>query len=406
MRADGSDNNRGRIEASQGLSIAVAIGIWKMSVSIESSLIQHFVGLEDPRIERSKQHLLIDIIVIAILAVISGADGWVAIETYGQAKQEWLRTFLSLPNGIPSHDTFARVFARIDPQAFEQCFQDWINSLTATMGAQVIPIDGKTLRGSYDREAKQRALSVVSAWASEHRLVLGQLKVNSKSNEITVIPQLLKMLHIRGSIISIDAMGCQTEIASLIRQQGADYVLALKANQGNLYSQVAEFFKQAQATEFAGIEHSHHHTTESGHGRIEIRHCYSVPVSALVSLSSQDKWVELASVGMVICERRLWNKTTIEVRYYISSLSTDAQVLAHVVRTHWGIENSLHWTLDVTFREDACRIRTGSSSQNFALLRRIALNQLQRETSIKSSIRMKRYRAAMDNQYAAKVLFA
>lgn len=233
----------------------------------------------------------------------------------------------------------------------------------------------------------------------------GLLKVSSKSNEITAIPQLLKMLHIRGSIISIDAMGCQKEIASLIRQQGGDYVLALKANQGTLYTQVKQFFQQAQQTGFCEIEHSHH-TTESGHGRVEIRRYYSVPVSALTGVSSQDKWAGLTSVGMVICERRLWNKTTIEVRYYISSLPADAQILAHAIRTHWGIENSVHWTLDVTFREDASRIRTGSSPQNFALLRRIALNQLQRETSVRASIRMKRYRAALNNQYAAQVLFA
>lgn len=377
-----------------------------MNLSIESSLIQHFAALDDPRVDRSKQHLLIDIMAIAILAVISGADGWVAIETYGNSKQEWLSSFLSLPNGIPSHDTFARVFARIDPKEFERCFRNWISSITQTIGAQVIPIDGKTLRGSYDREAKQNALTIVSAWASEHRLVLGQLQVNSKSNEITAIPQLLSMLHISGSIISIDAMGCQKEIAALIRQQGADYVLALKGNQGCLYTQLEHFFEQADKTGFCGIEHSHHHTTESGHGRIEIRHYYSVPVSALMGVSGQHKWQGCQSVGMVICERRLWNKTTIEVRYYISSLPADARVLAQAVRTHWGIENSVHWTLDVTFKEDACRIRTGFSSQNFALLRRIALNQLQRETSVKSSIRMKRYRAAMDNQYAAKVLLA
>lgn len=377
-----------------------------MTLTLESSLIQHFVALEDPRVERSKQHLLIDIIVIAILAVISGADGWVAIETYGQSKQEWLSTFLRLPNGIPSHDTFARVFARINPEEFEECFRNWIEAITATVGTQVISIDGKTLRGSYDREAKQSALSLVSAWASNHRLVLGQIKVNSKSNEITAIPQLLKMLHISGSIISIDAMGCQKEIATLIRQQGADYVLALKGNQGSLYTQVEQFFKQVQQTDFAGIEHSHHYTSESGHGRIEIRHYYSIPISALARKPTQEQWAGLSSIGMVICERRLWNKTSREVRYYISSLPADAQVLAQAVRSHWGIENSLHWTMDVTFSEDASRIRTGNSCQNFALLRRIALNQLQRETSINSSIRMKRYRAAMDNHYAAKVLLA
>lgn len=377
-----------------------------MNLNLESTFIHHFASLEDPRVERTKHHLLIDIIAIAILAVISGADGWVAIETYGQAKQEWLATFLSLPNGIPSHDTFARVFARLEPSSFEQCFTNWINAITKELGAQVIPIDGKTLRGSYDREAKQKPLTVVSAWASSHRLVLGQFKVNSKSNEITAIPELLKMLNISGSIITIDAIGCQKSIATLICQQGADYVLALKGNQGNVYTQVKQFFKQAQAAGFSGIEHSHYYSSESSHGRIEIRQYYSVPLSALIGLSPQDGWSGLASVGMVICERRLWNKTTIEVRYYLSSLEADAHALADAVRTHWGIENSVHWIIDVTFKEDASRIRTAHSAQNFALLRRIALNQLQRETSVKSSIRQKRYRAALDNHYALKVLLA
>ncbi|MBE9130220.1 MULTISPECIES: ISAs1 family transposase [unclassified Coleofasciculus] len=377
-----------------------------MSLSLESTFIQHFACLSDPRVERTKHHLLIDIIAIAILAVISGADGWVAIETYGQAKKEWLATFLSLPNGIPSHDTFARVFARIEPSEFEKCFNNWINTITEELGAQVIPIDGKTLRGSYDREAKQKPLTVVSAWASNYRLVLGQFRVNDKSNEITAIPQLLKMLNISGSIITIDAIGCQKSIATLICHQGADYVLALKGNQGKLYNQVEQFFKQARAAGFSGIEHSYYHSTESSHGRIEIRHYYSVPLSVLTGLSQQDMWTGLASVGMVICERRLGKKTTIEVRYYLSSLKADAQVLAHAVRTHWGVENSVHWIIDVTFKEDASRIRTAHSAQNFALLRRIALNQLERETTVKSSIRQKRYRAALDNQYAVKVLLA
>jgi predicted transposase YbfD/YdcC len=377
-----------------------------MTLSLESTFIQYFAGLEDPRVERTKHHLLIDIIAIAILAVISGADGWVAIETYGQAKQEWLASFLSLPNGIPSHDTFARVFARIEPSAFEQCFTNWMNAITKELGAQVIPIDGKTLRGSYDRETQQKPLTVVSAWASSHRLVLGQLKVNDKSNEITAIPELLKMLNIRGSIITIDAIGCQKSIATLIRHQGADYVLALKGNQANLYTQVEQLFKQAQTEGFSGIEHSYYHSSESSHGRIEIRRYYSIPLSALTGLAQQEVWAGLVSVGIVICERRLWNKTSIEVRYYLSSLEADAQVLAHAVRTHWGVENSVHWTIDMTFKEDASRIRTAHSAQNFALLRRIALNQLERETSIKSSIRQKRYRAALDNHYAVKVLLA
>lgn len=377
-----------------------------MSVNLESTLIQHFTCLKDPRLERTKQHLLIDIITIAILAVISGADGWVAIETYGQSKQEWLKSFLSLPHGIPSHDTFARVFSKINPQAFEECFRKWIGAITFELGAQVIPIDGKTCRGSYDREGKQNALSLVSAWASEHRLALGQVKVNGKSNEITAIPELLKMLDISGSTVTIDAIGCQKDIAYLIRKLGGDYVLALKGNQPSIHALVEQVFEQATKRDFQGLEHSHHSTIESGHGRIETRHYYSVPVSAIPGLSNQDKWAGLASVGMVTCERRLWNKTTYEVRYYLSSLNADALALAKAVRTHWGIENSVHWVLDVTFSEDASRIRTGNAALNFALLRRIALNQLQRENNLKSSIRMKRYRAAMDNQYAIKVLLA
>jgi predicted transposase YbfD/YdcC len=246
----------------------------------------------------------------------------------------------------------------------------------------------------------------IHAHLLSHRLVLGQLKVNDKSNEITAIPELLSMLNISGSIITIDAIGCQKNIATLIRQQGADYVLALKGNQGNLYSQVEQFFKQAQAVEFSGIEHNHYQQLESSHGRIEIRHYYSVPLRALTGLSLRKVWTGLTSIGMVICERRLWNKTTVEVRYYLSSLEANALLLAEAVRTHWGVENSVHWTIDVTFQEDASRIRTAHSAQNFALLRRIALNQLERETSIKSSIRQKRYRAALDNQYALKVLLA
>ena len=236
--------------------------------------------------------------------------------------------------------------------------------------------------------------------------MLGQVKISDKSNEITAIPELLKMIQMAGCIITIDAAGCQSNIAALIKKLQGDYVLALKGNQGGLHKQVENFFQQAMATNFEGIEHSHYQKTETGHGRIEIRHYYSVNISEVPNLTNHDKWVGLLSIGMVICERRLWNKTTYEIRYYISSLSADAEILAHAVRTHWGIENSVHWTLDVTFREDASRIRAGYGPQNFGLLRRIALNQLQREKSIKSSIRQKRFRAALDNQYAAKVLLA
>jgi predicted transposase YbfD/YdcC len=317
-----------------------------MTPTFGSTILRHFCGLEDLRIERTKQHLLTDIVAIAILAVIAGANSWTAIETYAQAKSDWLRQFLALHNGIPSHDTIARVFARLDPQAFEQCFVNWIETITQAMGAQVIPIDGKKLRQSFDRSAGQKAIHVVSAWACEHRLVLGQIKVDDKSNEITAIPKLLDMLELAGCIITIDAMGCQKEIATKIIHKKADYVLALKGNQGKLHEELTHWEEQQRANGFSGIEHSYHQTTESGHGRIEIRQYWSVSVNELVGLTKQEQWLGLRSVGMVVCERRLWNKTTIEVRFYISSLSSDARLLADAVRSHWEIENSVHWVLD------------------------------------------------------------
>lgn len=356
--------------------------------------------------ERTKDHLLIDIVAIAIFAVISGADGWVAIETYGQSKLEWLEQFLALPNGIPSHDTFARVFARLDPEVFGACFNSWIESITKVLGAQVIPIDGKTLKQSYDRNAKQKAIHLVSAWASEHRLVLGQMKVDKKSNEITAIPALLDVLEIAGCIITIDAMGCQKEIAAKIIGKQADYVLALKGNQGKLYEQVEAWFKQARSHEFAQLDYSYYQTTESNHHRIEIRQYWSVPVAALGGVHNQAQWKGLQSVVMVVSERRLWNKTTYNVRFYLSSLVSNAAMLANAIRTHWGIENNVHWVLDVSFKEDASRIRKENAAENFSLLRRMALNLLNREQTVKGSVRMKRYRAAMDNNYLLKVLAA
>lgn len=377
-----------------------------MTPTFDNTILKYFSSLEDPRIERTKQHLLVDIISIAILGVISGANSWIAIETYAQAKEEWLKNFLKLPNGIPSHDTIARVFARLNPQAFEQCFHRWLESITSAIGAQVIPIDGKTVRQSFDRTNGQKAIHVISAWASEHRLVLGQLKVDSKTNEITAIQKLLELLDLVGCIITIDAIGCQKEIASQIIGKKADYVLALKGNQGKLYDEVSSWFEKAKSNNFEGVEHSYNHTTESGHGRIEIRQYWSVPVCQLGKLPNQQQWLGLKSVGMVVCERRLWNKTTIEVRFYISSLEHDALVLAHAVRSHWGIENSVHWVLDVTFNEDASRIRKDNAPLNFSVLRRLSLNLLSRDTSVRGSIAMKRYRAALDNNYLVKVLTA
>lgn len=371
---------------------------------LSGSFFQHFATLSDPRIDRTKEHLLIDIIAIAILAVISGAEGWVGIETYGKAKYEWLKEFLELPKGIPSHDTFSRVFSRINPAEFHQGFSSWVNSITEKLEVEIISIDGKTLKQSYDRNHQQKALHIVSAWSSSHQLVLGQQKIRDKSNEITAIPALIEMLEIEESIITIDAMGCQKEITSLIIKKKANYVLALKANQKHLYEEVKTWFNLARKENFLGRECRYYQEVESGHHRIEKREVWTVSVSSLPGLHNQALWTELNTIVMVISERRLWNKTTTEVRFYVSSLSNDAEKIAKAIRSHWGIENSLHWTLDVTFSEDNSRIRRDNSPENFALLRRLALNLLKQETTFKGSLKMKRYRAAMDNNYLTKIL--
>jgi predicted transposase YbfD/YdcC len=366
----------------------------------------YFSEIKDPRVQRTRAHLLVDILIIGILSVIAGGKGWEDMETYALSKQDWLKQFLALPNGIPCPDTFRRVFERIDPKAFERCFQRWVQSIVETVGAQVIPIDGKTLKGSYDREQKQSALHLVSAWASEHRLVLGQVKVADKSNEITAIPALLELLELAGCIITIDAMGTQTAIAATIYNSKADYVLALKTNHPTLYKQVETWFKQALTQGFEGIALSYDEQVEKGHHRIEKRQVWCVPVSQLPLLHNQEDWAGLKCVVMVVRVRHLWNKTTHEVQFYLTSLESDARKLGQAIRLHWGIENGLHWTMDVTFKEDDCRVRTGHAPQNLAILRRIALNALNREQSFRRSTRQKSNRAAMDNNYMLKILAA
>jgi predicted transposase YbfD/YdcC len=368
------------------------------------SFLNHFENLTDPRIERSKEHLLIDIVAIAILAVISGADGWVSIELSGKAKYEWLKGFLELPNGIPSHDTFSRVFARIEPKQFQECFLSWVNSITQKLKLEVIAIDGKTMKQSYDRNQSQKPLHIVSAWSASHQLVLGQKKVNKKSNEVTAIPALLELLEMEESIITIDAMGCQKEIAALIIKKKGDDLLALKRNQNLLHKDVKNWFELARQEEFAAREHSYYQQIEGGHHRVEKRQIWTVAVSELPPLHNQSLWTGLKTVVMVVSERRLWNKTTTEVRFYLSSLASNAEKISQAIRSHWGIENSLHWTLDVTFCEDKSRIRKDHSPENFALLRRLAISLLKQEKGFKGSLKMKRYLAGMDNNYLVKIL--
>ncbi len=371
--------------------------------TLQSCLEQYFGQIRDPRVERTRAHQLLDIIAIALLAVLSGADSWVAIETYGNAKRSWLETFLALPNGIPSHDTFARVFARLDPTALEASFQQWMSALVSSLEAQVIAIDGKTLKGSYDRERGVKALQMVSAWASEHRLVLGQCSVSSKSNEITAIPVLLEQLALTDCIISIDAMGTQTAIAQQIQQQQADYILALKGNHATLFEQAQVWFENFQSYPLAAGEYTQHQHCESGHHRIESRTLWQFPAALVFSPAQQTDWAGLQSLVLVHSNRRLWNKDTSQVRYFLSSLAVDAQTFARYIRSHWGIENQLHWCLDVVFAEDASRIRSYHAPRNISLLRRLALNFLRQEPS-KGSLAMKRYKAGLDDQFMLQIL--
>lgn len=372
--------------------------------SIQQSLVEQLAEIKDPRVERTKKHQLTDILVIAILAIIAGAQGWEDIENYGISKQTWLEEFLALPNGIPSDDTFRRVFELIDPEALNRCFLKWVETLITLRVGEIIPIDGKTIRGSYDRNQGQSALHLISAWASEHSLVLAQVKVEDKSNEITAIPALFELLNITGAIITIDAMGTQTEIAKQIIAKKADYVLALKANHPTLYSQVKEWFEKAQAQQFRLIDVNYDKRIEKGHHRTEIREVWTVPVTAIDELYQPKLWAGLQSLAMVVRVRHLWNKTTRSVQFYLTSLNSDAQIIGRAIRQHWGIENEVHWTLDCTFAEDACRIRSFHSPQNFALLRRFALNALNCEQTYKRSLRQKMKRAAMDNNYMIQVL--
>jgi predicted transposase YbfD/YdcC len=370
-----------------------------------ASILAHFQALEDPRISPATRHKLLDVVAIALCAVICGADTWVEVEAFGRAKQEWLRTFLELPHGIPAHDTFGRVFAALDPAQFEAGFRCWVTAVAAASGGTVVAVDGKTLRRSHDVGQGKDALVLVSAWAEANRLVLGQVAVDPGSNEIPAIPALLRQLALAGCIVTVDAMGCQTAIATQIATQQADYVLALKENQPTLWAAVDTAFREGQAGGFAPGTAQYRRTVEKNHGRIEGRQVWAVEDPVLVAyLDPTGAWPRLRSVAMVIAERRIGAEVSRETRYYLSSLPGDATRVGDAVRGHWGIENRLHWVLDIAFREDESRVRQGHADQNFALLRRLALNLLRQDPSATMGTKAKRLKAGWDDAYLLKIL--
>lgn len=362
----------------------------------------HFATLEDPRLDRTRLHDLMDIVVIAICAVICGADGWQDIAKYGLAKQEWLSTFLALPNGIPSHDTFRRVFCLLDPSAFHECFQRWIDALSEGLGLKRIAIDGKTMRRSFDRASGKAALHLVSAWATEQHLVLGQVAVDCKSNEITAIPKLLELLDVSGAMVSIDAMGCQKEIAAKIREGGGDYVLSVKDNQPNLLEDIQRCFEKGLDTDFADMNHSYHQECYRGHGREEKHSVHTILNPT--GIRDEELWKDLKAITFVFSERQeLGKEKTEEARYYIGSRAANAKTYTNSIRSHWGIENGLHWVLDVCFDEDQSRMRTDHSPENMALLRRLALCLL-KKNGRKGSIRGKRLQSGWNDEFLLEVL--
>jgi predicted transposase YbfD/YdcC len=367
---------------------------------------KHFSTIKEFRDKRGLRHKLKEIIVIAILAVICGADEFTEMEEFGKSKEDFLKTIMELQNGIPSHDTFGRVFSLMPPDEFRACFVAWVKSLCDLHG-DIVNIDGKALRRSFDTEGEKAMIYMVSAWANANNMVLGQIKVDDKSNEITAIPKLLKILDLAGSLVTIDAMGTQKEIASNIIDAEADYLLALKGNQGNLKDEVTEAFEKFDAKKVAVVDKS----IQIDHGRIEERICYAVPAKDYLSPNELGKWRELETIVKIEAYVTYKNGKKqglkeYQDRYYITSLEPIADKINHGVQSHWGIETKLHWVLDIAFREDDSRVRKGHADENFAIARHIAINKLKNETSLKRGIKAKRKKAGWSDQYLLKVLAA
>ena len=375
-----------------------------MSQQLSGSFIQHFETVEDPRRQAGLRHPLNEILFITICAIIAGADDWVAVERFGKAKIRWFKQYLPLKHGIPSHDRIGIVFGAIDPEQFTEAFIGWMKMIATVSG--VIALDGKTVRHSFDKSDKKSAIHMVNAWSVANRLVLGQVKVDSKSNEITAIPKLLRLLEVKGCLITIDAMGCQTAIAEQIIEQGGDYLLAVKGNQKHLYEDIQHLFKHAVANNFLTDGFDEDRTVDKGHGRLEIRHCQVIAHPEwLEYLRGYDQWKNLKCVVKIESNRRAKGKRTPECRYYICSRNASATDLLAAVRSHWGVENNVHWVLDVTFDEDGSRVRKGHAQQNFATMRRIALNMLNQDTMKKDSLKGKRQLAGWDETYLEQLVF-
>jgi predicted transposase YbfD/YdcC len=366
------------------------------------AILTKFEKLTDPRMERTKRHRLLDMVAIALCAAICGADSWTDVEKFGVAKGEWFARFLELPNGIPSHDTFGRVFARLDTQEFMMCVQNWLRSLHLSLKEQGVAIDGKTLRGAVDAASGKSALHVVSAWACGLRLSLGQVAVDGKSNEITAVPKLLELLELAGAVVTMDAMHCQKGTLKAIRAKQADYLIAVKDNQPKLYSLLHEVFLDYGERDYKAPGLRSHRTVERNRGRDEIRICYVAPAPA--ALKTHPEWTDVKSVVMVYRECRRNGKETNEVAYFISSLPPRAKRIARYIRGHWGIENTLHWTLDVIFSEDKSRIRTGNGPEIASIFRKLALMVLQRDTTSNGSLRGKRLQAGWNEDFLERIL--
>jgi predicted transposase YbfD/YdcC len=375
-----------------------------MENSNGASIVDHFEELVDPRLGRNRRHDLIDIVVLTVCAVISGAETWEDIEDYGKCKLKWLKRFIELSNGIPSHDTVRRLFIRLDPQSLQQCFFSWVEAVREQTEGDVVAIDGKTLRRSGDAASSKMPIHMVSAWAAANSLVLGRQKTSEHSNEITAIPALLDLLKVKGCIVTIDAEGCQTAIAEKInKEKKADYVLAVKGNQPNLMEQISDFFADTTEADVAEQWLQKHKTVDKGHGRIEVREYYHS--DEIAALPRVREFHGAQSIGMVRSKRIIGEKESTQIRYYISSLAMDAEKFAHAVRSHWSVENNLHWTLDMSFREDDSRMRSGYSAENFAMMRRMALSLMKRDTDSKKSLKRRRKICGYADKYLEQLLF-